>query len=74
MMAEITGTAAIRSNFMASHICMVKVPHPWFFGSCFSGGSRPGDSALVFAHGYAQGNIHRSLMAINFEGEDEERS
>jgi hypothetical protein len=32
MMIEITGTAAIRRNFMASHICMVKVPRPCFFG------------------------------------------
>jgi hypothetical protein len=30
-MIEITGTVAIRRNFMASHTCMVKVPRPCFF-------------------------------------------
>ena len=31
MMIEITDTAAIRRNFMASNICIVKVPRPLFF-------------------------------------------
>jgi hypothetical protein len=74
MMIKITGTAAIRRNFMALHICIVKVPRPWFFGgSFFARGTSHGDSALVSAPGYAQDSIHRWLMAIIFEREEAER-
>jgi hypothetical protein len=66
MMIEITGTAAIRRNFMAPHICMLRSPVLGFLALCFARGTNHGDSAL----GSAQGSIHRWLMAIIFEREE----
>jgi len=69
MTTEITGTAAIRRNFMASRICMFKVPRLWFLALCVARDTNHGDLALGSAPGYAQSSIHRWLMAIIFERE-----
>jgi hypothetical protein len=63
MTIEITGTAAIRRNFMASHIRMVKVPRCWFFlPLCFARGTNQGGNLRWFLRMF----LHRDSRRVAF--------